>query len=71
MQANGGYLRKADFEQHNSEWVEPVSVNYRGYDVFELPPNGQGLATLEMLNFARRLRSESSGVSIRPRRCTR
>ena len=49
MQANGGYLRKADFEQHKSEWVEPVSVNYRGYDVFELPPNGQGLATLEML----------------------
>ena len=50
MQANGGYLRKADFEKHKSEWVEPVSVNYRGYDVFELPPNGQGLATLEMLN---------------------
>ncbi len=49
MQANGGYLRKVDFEQHKSEWVEPVSVNYRGYDVFELPPNGQGLATLEML----------------------
>ncbi len=49
MKANGGYLRKADFEAHKSEWVEPVSVNYRGYDVFELPPNGQGLATLEML----------------------
>ena len=49
MQANGGYLRKTDFEQHKSEWVAPVSVNYRGYDVYELPPNGQGLATLEML----------------------
>ena len=50
MQANGGYLRKADFEKHTSTWVEPVSVNYRGYDVFELPPNGQGIATLQMLN---------------------
>jgi gamma-glutamyltranspeptidase/glutathione hydrolase len=50
MKANRGYLRKTDFEQHKSEWVEPVSTNYRGYDVFELPPNGQGIATLEMLN---------------------
>ena len=50
MQANGGHLRKADFEQHTSTWVEPVSVNYRGYDVFELPPNGQGIAALQMLN---------------------
>ncbi len=50
MQANGGYLRKADFEKHTSTWVEPVSVNYRGYDVYELPPNGQGIAALQMLN---------------------
>ncbi len=50
MQANGGYLRKTDFKQHTSTWVEPVSTNYRDYDVFELPPNGQGIATLEMLN---------------------
>jgi gamma-glutamyltranspeptidase/glutathione hydrolase len=50
MQANGGYLRKADFEKHASTWVDPVSANYRGYDVFELPPNGQGIATLQMLN---------------------
>jgi gamma-glutamyltranspeptidase/glutathione hydrolase len=50
MSANGGYLRKIDFEKHASTWVEPVSTNYRGYDVFELPPNGQGIATLEMLN---------------------
>src|SRR6478735_2789639 len=50
MQANGGYLRKVDFEKHSSTWVEPASVNYRGYDVFELPPNGQGIATLQMLN---------------------
>lgn len=49
MRANGGYLRKADFERHTSTWVEPMSVNYRGYDVYELPPNGQGIATLQML----------------------
>ena len=50
MRANGGFLRKADFEKHSSTWVEPVSTNYRGYDVFELPPNGQGIATLQILN---------------------
>src|SRR5437588_550051 len=50
MQANGGFLCKTDFEKHTSTWVDPVSVNYRGYEVFELPPNGQGIATLQMLN---------------------
>jgi gamma-glutamyltranspeptidase/glutathione hydrolase len=50
MLANGGFLRKVDFEKHTSTWVDPVSVNYRGYDVFELPPNGQGIATLQILN---------------------
>ena len=39
-----------DFEDHHSEWVEPISTNYRGYDVWELPPNGQGTAVLQMLN---------------------
>ena len=50
MRANGGFLRKTDFEKHTSTWIEPVSVNYRGYDIFELPPNGQGIATLQILN---------------------
>jgi gamma-glutamyltranspeptidase/glutathione hydrolase len=50
MRANRGFLRKIDLEKHSSTWVEPVSMNYRGYDVFELPPNGQGIATLQMLN---------------------
>ena len=50
MRANRGFLRKADFEKHTSTWVDPVSTNYRGYDVFELPPNGQGIAALQILN---------------------
>ena len=50
MREHGGYLRKADLEKHTSTWVTPVSVNYRGYDVWELPPNGQGIAALQMLN---------------------
>jgi gamma-glutamyltranspeptidase/glutathione hydrolase len=45
----GGDLRYADFANHHGEWVTPLSVNYRGYDVYELPPNGQGGAVLEML----------------------
>ena len=50
MKANGGYLTAADMAAHRSEWVEPVSTNYRGYDVWELPPNTQGIAALQMLN---------------------
>ncbi len=45
----GGDLRYEDFAKHHGEWVEPLSVNYRGYDVYELPPNGQGAAVLQML----------------------
>jgi gamma-glutamyltranspeptidase/glutathione hydrolase len=50
MRTNGGFLRKTDFEKHTSTSIDPVSVNYRGYDIFELPPNGQGIATLQILN---------------------
>ncbi len=46
----GGLFSLKDFEDHTSTWVEPVSTNYRGYDVWELPPNGQGIAALQMLN---------------------
>ncbi|MFQ6370780.1 gamma-glutamyltransferase [Shewanella sp. YIC-542] len=49
MKAQGGYLGYDDLASHHSEWVEPVSVNYRGYDVWELPPNGQGIAALQIL----------------------
>jgi gamma-glutamyltranspeptidase/glutathione hydrolase len=50
MQANGGFLSYEDMAAHHSDWIEPVSVNYRGYDVWELPPNGQGIAALQILN---------------------
>lgn len=50
MQEQGGFLSYEDLAQHTSEWVEPVSSNYRGYDVWELPPNGQGIAALQILN---------------------
>ncbi|MFN5977516.1 MAG: gamma-glutamyltransferase [Planctomyces sp.] len=50
VRQHGGYLSLEDLQQHKSEWVAPVSVNYRGYDVWELPPNGQGIAALQMLN---------------------
>jgi len=50
MKKNGGFLSYQDLAEHKSEWVEPVSTNYRGYDVWELPPNGQGIAALQMLN---------------------
>ena len=50
MKRNGGFLTMKDFADHHSEWVEPVSTCYRGYDIWELPPNGQGIAVLQMLN---------------------
>jgi gamma-glutamyltranspeptidase/glutathione hydrolase len=46
----GGFLSETDLANHYSEWVEPVSTNYRGYDVWELPPNGQGIGALQILN---------------------
>ncbi len=50
MKAQGGFLSYEDMAAHHGEWVEPVGTNYRGYDVWELPPNGQGIATLQILN---------------------
>jgi len=50
IQRCGGVLDIEDMQQHHSDWVEPISTNYRGYDVFEFPPNSQGLTALEMLN---------------------
>jgi len=50
MKSQGGFLTYDDLARHNSEWVEPVSTSYRGYDIWELPPNGQGIAALQILN---------------------
>lgn len=50
MKKHGGFLSYDDLKNHTSEWVEPVSTSYRGYDIWELPPNGQGIAALQMLN---------------------
>jgi len=50
MKKQGGFLSYDDMYRHHSEWVEPVSTSYRGYEVWELPPNGQGIAALQMLN---------------------
>lgn len=50
IQAHGGFLTEEDFAQHRGEWVEPVSTSYRGVELWELPPNGQGIAALQMLN---------------------
>jgi gamma-glutamyltranspeptidase/glutathione hydrolase len=48
--ANGGYLELEDFLRHENTWVDPISTRYRGYDVWQIPPNGQGLSVLQILN---------------------
>jgi gamma-glutamyltranspeptidase/glutathione hydrolase len=50
MKEQGGFLTEKDLKDHRSEWTDPVSANYRGFDVWELPPNGQGIAALQILN---------------------
>ena len=50
MKEQGGFLTYEDLASYHAEWVEPISTNYRGYDVWELPPNGQGTAALQILN---------------------
>jgi len=51
---HGGTMKAADLSEFQSEWVEPISTTYRGWTVYELPPNGQGIAALEMLNIMER-----------------
>ena len=57
----GGFLSYEDLKNHKSDWVEPVSTNYRGYDVWELPPNGQGIAALQILNLLEKFDIKSMG----------
>lgn len=50
LKANGGVLTERDFANHRADWVKPLSVDYRGYKVYNLPPNTQGMAMLEIMN---------------------
>lgn len=63
MKRVGGFLSYKDLVDHTSEWVEPVSTNYRGYDVWELPPNGQGIAALQILNILEGFDLKSMGFA--------
>lgn len=58
----GGDLRYEDFASHKGDWVDPIGVNYRGYDVFELPPNTQGVAALQMLKLLEAFDLKSMGL---------
>ncbi len=59
--ALGGTMQPDDLAEFSAEWVEPISINYRGWTVYELPPNVQGMAALEMLNIMSSLQPDSSG----------
>ena len=62
MKEQGGYLSYEDLAAHTSDWVTPVSANYRGYDIWELPPNGQGIAALQILNILEQYDIEGMGL---------
>ncbi|HAJ47680.1 MAG TPA: gamma-glutamyltransferase, partial [Alphaproteobacteria bacterium] len=62
FQRIGGDLRLADFAAHKGEWVEPAHASYRGYDVYELPPNTQGVAALQMLQMLERFDLKAMGA---------
>lgn len=60
MQQYGGFLSKTDLQKYHVEWVDPISTNYRGYDVWEIPPNGQGIITLMGLNILQQMETRPS-----------
>nr|WP_298864486.1 gamma-glutamyltransferase [uncultured Gimesia sp.] len=61
-QQHGGHFSLQDLADHRDDWIDPVSTNYRGYDVWELPPSGQGIAALEILNLLEQFDLESMGA---------
>jgi len=64
--AMGGTMRLEDLGEFSSEWVEPISSNYRGWTIYELPPNGQGMAALEMLNIMAQFQPDQNGPASAP-----
>ena len=62
IQSQGGFLTYEDISSFHSEWTPPVSSNYRGYDVWELPPNGQGIAALQILNILENYNIQKMGL---------
>ena len=62
IREKGGFLSEEDLAKVSADWVEPITTGYRGYDVFEIPPNGQGLTALIMLNLMNELRVERTSV---------
>lgn len=63
---NGGLLSVKDFRDHTSTWVEPIHTSYRGYEVYEMPPNTQGITVLQMLNMLEALDPASLGHNSAP-----
>lgn len=61
MTDHGGFISYEDLASHTSDWVEPVSTSYRGYELWELPPNGQGIAALQILNLLEPLELQKAG----------
>ena len=59
--ATGGYIRKSDLAAYRAEWVEPISIDYRGYRVWELPPNGHGIIALMALNILQGFEHDAKG----------
>ena len=66
VERRGGLLTQEDMDQHRSTWVEPLTSNYRGYDVYEFPPNSQGIIALEMLNILEGFDLASLGYQTAP-----
>lgn len=63
MKDNGGYLRYDDLASHDSNWVEPLGVEYKGHTLWELPPNGQGIAALQMLQILKNFDLAETGYN--------
>lgn len=56
---HGGFLKASDLAKHQVEWIEPISINYKGYDIWELPPNGQGIVALSALNIFQKTKCDT------------